>query len=73
MVTVTPAYGRDYKSAKAAKADWQQGKDFILQDITSPWDGKPCNIRDLKGQDVILRFSAHTKTTMVKGAPIDER
>lgn len=28
-LTVTPAYGRDYKSAKAAKEDWQAGKDFI--------------------------------------------
>ena len=23
-----PAYGRDYKSAKAVKADWEAGKDF---------------------------------------------
>lgn len=27
---VTPAYGRDYKSQKAAVADWFAGKDFIL-------------------------------------------
>ncbi len=29
--TVTPAYGRDYKSKKAALADWLAGKDFQRQ------------------------------------------
>jgi deoxyxylulose-5-phosphate synthase len=29
FLTVIPAYGRDYKSAKAAKEDWHSGKDFI--------------------------------------------
>lgn len=28
-LTVTPAYGRDYKSLKAAKEDWLADKDFI--------------------------------------------
>jgi hypothetical protein len=27
-IEVTPAYGRDYTTAKAAKADWKDGKDF---------------------------------------------
>jgi len=26
--TVVPAYGRDYRSKKAALADWNAGKDF---------------------------------------------
>jgi hypothetical protein len=30
-VTVTPAYGRDYKSQREIKKDWNDGKDFILQ------------------------------------------
>ena len=46
-VTVTPAYGRDYKSAKAAKADFNANKDFILQDFMSPWDGKYAGKDDL--------------------------
>jgi hypothetical protein len=29
--TVTPAYGRDYKSKKDAIADWNAGKDFQCQ------------------------------------------
>jgi hypothetical protein len=28
-MTVLPAYGRDYKSKKAALADWRTGKDFV--------------------------------------------
>lgn len=46
MPTVVPAYGRDYRSKGQAIADWEAGKDFILQDISSPWDGKPINKED---------------------------
>jgi len=28
-MTLTPAYGRDYKSKKEVLADWEAGKDFI--------------------------------------------
>lgn len=61
MITVTPAYGRDYKSAKAAKADWKAGKDFIIDDLSSRYDGKPCSIRD--GLNVVIRFNNLTKVT----------
>ena len=27
-ITVTPAYGRDYKNQKEVKADWDADKDF---------------------------------------------
>lgn len=30
-LTLTPAYGRDYKSKAAVMADWNAGKDFIVQ------------------------------------------
>lgn len=42
-LTLTPAYGRDYKSVKAVAADWEANKDFLIADISSPWDGKPVN------------------------------
>lgn len=29
-LTVVPAYGRDYRSAKAAVEDWDNGKDFAI-------------------------------------------
>lgn len=62
-VTVTPAYGRDYTSAKAAKADWQKGMDFILQDFTSPWDGKPINREQAEetGFKVNIRYASLRK------------
>jgi len=59
---VVPAYGRDYKSAKAAKADWKDGKDFIINDFFSPYDGKPCSIRDTKDQ-VMIRYDKLRKVT----------
>lgn len=32
-MTVSGAYGRDYKSLKTAKIDWNADKDFIIRDI----------------------------------------
>lgn len=64
--TVTPAYGRDYKSAKAAKEDWQAGKDFIIADFSSPWDGKPMSIADVEdGQQIMIRYKQLTQITKV--------
>jgi hypothetical protein len=37
-MTLTPAYGRDYQSAKAVKADWEANKDFVIADISSPYE-----------------------------------
>ena len=31
ILTVVPAYGRDYKNKAAAIADWEAGKDFYIQ------------------------------------------
>ena len=66
MITLTPAYGRDYKTAKTAKNDWLAGKDFIIADFTNPYDGKPISIRDAKpGEKFMLRFCRLTKITQV--------
>ena len=42
-LTLQPAYGRDYKSAKAAKEDWNANKDFIIATFAHPYSGKPTN------------------------------
>ena len=65
--TVTPAYGRDYKSGKAAKADWAAGKDFIINDMFNKYDGKPINKSDADnaGIKVIIRFDSNRKTVNV--------
>lgn len=57
--SLTPAYGRDYKSKAGILADWNAGKDFILNDMSSPWDGKPFNkqsAEDVGAVEVQLRF-----------------
>lgn len=60
-ITLTPAYGRDYSSRAGAQRDLDAGKDFILNDISSPWDGKPCSLRDLQaahpGQTIRVRYA----------------
>ena len=67
-MTVTPAYGRDYKTGTAARADWAAGKDFIIADISNPWDGKPINKpqADGAGYSITLRFSNLTKIAVIK-------
>jgi len=68
-MTLTPAYGRDYTSKAKAEADFRAGKDFIIQDMSSPWDGKPANIRDLSGAGVAtvnIRYKKLRNIAVVK-------
>jgi hypothetical protein len=62
MITLTPAYGRDYTSKAKAIADWEAGKDFILNDFESRWNGKPVNISQLPGK-VLIRYGKLRKVT----------
>lgn len=39
-LTVSGAYGRDYKSGKAAKADWEADKDFVVRGLGSGYVNK---------------------------------
>jgi len=66
MLTVVPAYGRDYESAKAALADWNDNKDFIVATISSPYDGKYCNKQDLPNEQVKIRYHKLTKCVITK-------
>ena len=65
-MTITPAYGRDYKSANAALEDYNADKDFIVADITNPYNGKPVNKSQLSGVDVMIRYNKLTKITGVE-------
>ena len=56
MPTLTPAYGRDYKSAAEAIEAYKSGKDFVLHDPTSRWNGCYCSIRD-NLKDVYIRYN----------------
>jgi hypothetical protein len=54
-VIISPAYGRDYKTAEAAIKDFEDGKDFILHDMFTR--GKYCSIRDFPGKLVEIRYN----------------
>ncbi len=63
-MTLTPAYGRDYKSAKAVQADIDADKDFI-----EAMSGRYINKTQLKeiGQAVVnVRYSKLSKVTICK-------
>ncbi|HEC64831.1 MAG TPA: hypothetical protein ENI23_06040 [bacterium] len=62
-MVATPAYGRTYKTARAAKADFLAGKDFIITDADDKFGryfGQPFSIRDMDpGERVEIRFGKH--------------
>lgn len=67
-ITLSPAYGRDYKSAKAVKADFFDDKDFIIEDFFNPYCGKPTNLTDCKKygeSQARIRFDQMRKVTVI--------
>ena len=60
--TVIPAYGRDYKSAKAVRADFAANKDFIIADYFNPSDGRYINAEQMNAGDVLaVRYDGKCK------------
>ena len=67
-MTVIPAYGRDYSSAKQAREDWFNGKDFQIADIGNPWNDSYCSKRDRIDEPVVIYFNRQTRfTTIMQG------
>jgi hypothetical protein len=65
-ITVSPAYGRDYKSGKDAKADFLKGKDFKLHSMTRH-EGTYCSVRDFApGVSVQIRYKQMRQVVAVK-------
>lgn len=66
MITVVPAYGRDYKTAKAARADWNTGKDFRIAAF-GPDDGRYVNASDMEMVEgkIAIRYDRLTKVVLV--------
>lgn len=59
-VILIPAYGRVYKSWKAAKADWDAGKDFKIE------GGPYCSIRDKEQLNaefgnIVIKYGTHNE------------
>ena len=66
-ITLTPAYGRDYDSAEEAKQDFFANKDFILNDIFDPWNGRPINKSQITTvtTEVRIRYKNLTRVTVI--------
>lgn len=64
-MTVIPAYGRDYTTQRAVKADWKSGKDFIVADMFSGAHGRYVNKEDAKGMHIMVRYDKLRKIVNV--------
>lgn len=67
-VILTPAYGRDYRNKKDLLADFNAGKDFIINDLfgaLKDYDGKPVSKQDLIGQNIKSVNIRYKKLTQV--------
>ena len=68
MTTLTPAYNRDYKNKKDVINDFNKNKDFIINDMFSPYNGKYCNKSDIKNtyKSVKIRYNKLQKVIIVR-------
>lgn len=63
-MSLTPAYGRDYRSAKDARDDFLAGKDFVAHDHTG---SGYCAIRDFESGVVVnIRYRRQTQVCTVR-------
>lgn len=68
-LTLTPAYGRDYKSQQAVRDDWYADKDFRISDVSSEWNGSVINREDAASNyisEVSIRYNKLTKVCIIK-------
>ena len=65
-LTISPAYGRDYKKASDATKDFVEGKDFIMESLMAGgWTY--CSVRDFApGVVVSVRYAKMRKVVNVK-------
>lgn len=67
FLTLVPSYGRDYKSKKEVQADWDANKDFTINDMSSPDDGRQINKQDArKGDTLNIRYKQRTQVHVIK-------
>jgi hypothetical protein len=65
-MTLTAAYGRDYKSAKAVKADFDANKDFVVASMFGP-SGRYINKQSIPaGTTVNIRYNQLRSVVVVK-------
>ena len=57
---LVPAYGRDYKSLKDLRTDWEAGKDFQCV------NGRYCSTKDFNpDQRIEFRYDGNRKTAIL--------
>lgn len=69
VITVVPAYGRDYKSKAAVQADWDANKDFTICDVLSRYDGSKINKPDAHGISIRVRYDGSRKVAWLQNEP----
>jgi hypothetical protein len=63
-ITVSPAFGQDYRSKKEAMEAWHSGRDFFLEGMDGRPMGSYCSIRDFPNSTrVSIRYARKTKQT----------
>lgn len=66
-MTLTPAYGRDFKSKKEVLEAWESGKDFIISNMFHPDDGRYINKEQAqKGDSFNIRYKKLTQICVVR-------
>lgn len=67
-ITVSPAYGRDYKSSSDAVKAWQDGVDFLLETISGLPAGRYCSTRDFTepGTEIRIRYNRKQDVTLIQ-------
>ena len=69
MITLVPAYGRDYNKKSDARKDFERNKDFRVKDISSKFDGRVVNLADLRQHsdhnNVKIRFDNERRNAII--------
>lgn len=65
-ITLIPTQFRQYKSAKAVRADWDANKDFRIADMFHPDNGRVINKQDAAGLTLNIRYDGLRKVVVIK-------
>lgn len=67
-LTLVPAVRRDYSSEEGVRAAWLAGKDFRIECIASPYNGRYASVRDMDkfpGEQCKIRFDELSRFILV--------
>lgn len=77
-MTVSGAYGRDYRNLEEMRYDWEAGKDFVVRSVDAGIGpggvGSYCSKRDFTGKEVWGRYRKDTRSGLLqRGARVELR